>query len=100
MILGITILILASGSLAVLFGHVNFLRKLSRFQPDVWHLYKPIAFSWRHYSVKYRRLQADVYPLISDDRIIRAMKLEAVLLRIFVALLLAGALVIWRFDLK
>lgn len=100
MIPGITIFILASGSLAVLFGHVNFLRKLSRFQPDVWRLYKPIAFSWRHYPVKYRKLQADVYPLITDDRIIRAMKLEVVLFRIFVALVLVGAAVIWRFDLK
>ena len=100
MIPGITLLILALDSLVVLFGHVNFLRKLSSFQPDVWRLYKPIAFSWRHYSFKHRKLQEDVYPLISDARIVRAMKLEAVLLRIFAALILIGAFVIWRFGLR
>jgi hypothetical protein len=100
MIPEITIFILASGSLVVLFGHVNFLRKLSSFQPDVWRLYKPIAFSWQHYSFKNLKLQSDVYPLITDVRIVRAMKLEAVLLRIFATLTLAGAFVIWRFGLR
>jgi hypothetical protein len=94
----ITLLTLALHSLVVLFGHVNFLFKLSSIQPDVWRLYKPIAYSWTHYYSKHRQLQAEVYPLITDGRIIRAMKLEIVLLRIFAALILVGAIVIWRFG--
>jgi hypothetical protein len=100
MFLGITVLILASGGLAVLFGHVIFLKKLASFQPDVWRLYKRTAYSRLDYPSRYRKLRADVYPLITDARVVRAMKLEEIFLRIFAvaAVISVGAFAIWRFG--
>jgi len=101
MALTITVSVLVVCCFAVVLGHVRFLRALSSFQPDVWHLYKRTAYSWRDYPSKYRLLRANVYPRITDARILRAMKVEQILLRIFAAtaLISVGAFAIWRFGL-
>jgi hypothetical protein len=101
MILVVTVSILVLGCVAFVFGHIRFLRTLSSFQPDVWSLYKRTAYSWRDYPSRYRQLRADVYPKITDARIIRAMRIEQTLLRIFAvsALISVGAFAVWRFRL-
>jgi hypothetical protein len=101
MFLAITVSILLVGGVAMIFGHLRFLRSLSSYQPDIWLLYKRTAYSWRDYPSRYRKLQAEVYPSITDARIIRAMRLEQTLLRIFAvaALISVGAFAIWRFSL-
>jgi hypothetical protein len=102
MILGIIVLILGLGALATLFAHVNFIWKLFSLQPDVWRLYKSTAYSWLDYPARHQKLRLNVYPLITNARVIRAMKLETILLRIFagIALISVGAFCLWRFGIK
>jgi hypothetical protein len=101
MFLAITVSTLLIGCVAMLFGHLRFLRSLSSYQPDIWLLYKRTAYSSRDYPSRYRKLQTEVYPFITDARIIRVMKLEQTLLRIFAvaALISVGAFAVWRFCL-
>ena len=101
MALTITVSVLMLCCFALVLSHIRFLRTLASCQPDVWQLYKRTAYSFRDYPSRYRLLRADVYPKITDARIIQAMRVEQILLRVFAvaALVSVGAFAVWRFGL-
>jgi hypothetical protein len=84
--------IIFAALMPALVAHFAFLRSLATSQPDLWHEYRRIAFTFEHFTTKHQKLTREVYARISAPSVVRARRRETICWRIFATVLLLASL--------